>query len=83
MPTRAACWQHPTPRLRLVYPPKPTSWLNQVDIWCGILARRLLTRGSFASLTELRHRLFACMEYFNTTMAKPFKWTYAGRPLAA
>ena len=55
-PTRAACLQDPTPRLRLVYTPKHTSWWNQVDIWCSILVRRLLKRGSFTSVTELRQR---------------------------
>jgi hypothetical protein len=66
-----------------VYTPKPTSWLNQVEIWFGILVRRLLTRGRFTSVDELRQRMLAFIDYFNKTMAKPFKWTYAGRPLAA
>jgi hypothetical protein len=57
--------------------------LNQVEIWFSILVQRLLKWASFPSVTELRQRLFACMEYVNKTMAKPFKWTYMGRPLAA
>ena len=56
-PTRAACWQDPTHRIRLVYTPKHTSWLNQVESWCSILVRRLLKRASFTSVTELRQRL--------------------------
>jgi hypothetical protein len=83
MPDRAACLPDPTPRVRFVYTPQQTSWLNQVEIWFGILVRRLLKRGSFTSVTELRQRLFALIEYVNKTMAKPFKWTYAGRPLVA
>ena len=66
-----------------MYTPKHTSWLNQVEIWFGILVRRRLKRASFTSVDELRERLFACIDYFNKTMAKPFKWTYAGRPLVA
>jgi len=57
--------------------------LNQVEIWCSILGRRLLKWANFTSVTELRQRLLAFIEYFNNTMAKPFKWTYMGRPLAA
>ena len=63
--------------------PKHTSWLNQVEIWFSILVRRLLKRASFTSVEELHHRLLDFIGYFNQTMAKPFKWTYAGKPLAA
>jgi len=83
MSTRAAFLSDPTHRIRLVYTPKHTSWLNQVEIWFGILVRRLLKRASFTSIDELRERLLAFIDYFNKTMAKPFKWTYAGRPLVA
>jgi DDE superfamily endonuclease len=83
MPARAAFLPEPTHRIRFVYTPKHTSWLNQVEIWFSILVRRLLKRASFTSVEELRRRLLAFIDYFNTTMAKPFKWTYAGRPLVA
>jgi transposase len=83
MPTRAAFLSDPTHRLRFVSTPKHCSWLNQVEIWCSILARKLLRRGTFPSTEELRARLLACIAYFNQTMATPFKWTYTGRPLAA
>ena len=83
MPTRAAFLQDPTHRIRLVYTPTHSSWLNQVESWFSILVRRRLKWASFPSVTELRQRLFAFIEYVNKTMAKPFKWTYRGRPLAA
>jgi hypothetical protein len=57
--------------------------LNQVEIWCSILVRRLLTWASLTSVPALRQRLLAFIESFNNTLAKPFKWTYMGRPLAA
>jgi transposase len=65
------------------YTPKHASWLNQVEIWLSILVRKLLRRGSFRSVEELEAKVLAFIAYFNRTMAKPFKWTYQGKPLAA
>lgn len=83
MATRAAFLTDKTHRIRVVYTPKHTSWLNQVEIWFSILVRRLLKRASFTSVQDLHDRVLAFIEYFNTTLAKPFKWTYKGRPLSA
>jgi DDE superfamily endonuclease len=82
MATRAAFLTDATHRIRLVYTPKHTSWLNQVEIWFSILVRRLLKRASFTSVEDLRERVLACIAYCHATLAKPFTWTYKGRPLS-
>ncbi len=79
--TRKAFLTDARHRVRFVYVPKHTSWLNQVEIWFSVLSRRVIRRGSFTSKADLRKRLLDFVEYFNRTMAKPYKWTYAGRPL--
>jgi transposase len=79
--TRKAFLTDPWRRIRFVYVPKHTSWLNQIEIWFSILVRRVIKRGNFSSRADLREKLLAFVEYFNQTLAKPFKWTYTGRPL--
>ena len=81
--TRAAFLADPSHRIRLVYTPKHASWLNQIELWFSILVRRLLKRASFTSIDDLKARVLKFIEYFNKTMAKPFKWTYTGRALRA
>jgi len=78
--SRAAFLSDAAHRIQFVYLPKHTSWLNQVEIWLGILVRRVIKRGNFTSLEDLRTKILDFIVYFNQT-AKPFRWTYAGRPL--
>jgi transposase len=70
-------------RIRFVYTPKHSSWLNQIEIVFGVIMRKVVRRGSFPSVDDLRTKLLAFIDYFNQVFAKPFKWTYTGRPLQA
>jgi len=45
--------------------------------------RKVIRRGNFTSKADLKAKLEAFIDYFNRTLAKPFKWTYLGKPLAA
>jgi transposase len=68
-------------RIRFHFTPKHASWLNQVELWFSILARKVLRRGSFTSIEELKDKIERFIAYFNDILAKPFRWTMKGKPL--
>jgi transposase len=70
-------------RIRFVYTPKHSSWLNQIETVLGVIMRKVIRRGSFTSVADLRSKLLNFIDYFNRVFAKPFNWTYTGRPLMA
>jgi transposase len=75
-------WFYQHRRFHPHYTPSHASWLNQVELFFSILARRLLKRGEFTSVDDLVAKVMTFIADYNRT-ATPFRWTYDGRPLKA
>ena len=79
--SRRAFLQERDHRIRFVFLPKHTSWLNQIEIVFGMIMRKVIRRGNFTSVSDLKDKVLRFIGYFNEVFAKPFRWTFTGRPL--
>lgn len=68
-------------RFRFHYTPLHASWVNQIELWFGILQRRCLKHGSFVNTGALKGAVMEFVRYWNERLARPFRWTFKGYPL--
>ena len=76
-------WASKRRRLTFHYTPTYASWLNQIEIWFNIFSRDVLRGGVWHSKRELIDQIMNYINHYNRERAKPFKWTYTGKPLVA
>jgi transposase len=79
---RKAFLTAPSKRVVFHFTPSHASWLNQIEIWFSTLSRKAIRRGDFDSVEDLEDKIIAFIEYHNAYLARPYAWTYTGKPLA-
>ena len=73
-------WLKNNKRVHVHFTPTYASWLNQIELWFSILARKIIRRGVFSSKQELVNKIMEFIKRYNKN-AKPFRWTFTGDPL--
>lgn len=74
-------WISSKRKIKLHFTPTYSSWLNQVEIWFNILTKDVVKGGVWQSSDQLADQLLEYVDTYNKTRAKPFEWTYTGKPL--
>jgi len=67
-------WLAQRPRYHVHYTPTYASWLNQVEVWFGIISRHAIRRGSFRQVKDLVRHIETFVAHYNPH-ARPFAWT--------
>ena len=68
-------WLRKHPRVTLHFTPTHSSWLNQIEIWFSILARKVILRGTFHSVKQLINVIMTFIEDYNKR-GQTFTWTF-------
>lgn len=74
-------WLSGKRKIQLHFTPTYSSWLNQIEIWFNILSRDVIKGGIWNSKKQMEKQILDYIKTYNTTRAKPFQWTYTGKPL--
>lgn len=71
----------PKHKIRFLYTPIHCSWMNQIEIWFGIINRQLLKRKSYTSVEDLINSIYKYIDQYNSIFAHPFEWKYKTTPI--
>lgn len=66
-------WLARHPQVKFHFTPTSASWLNQIEIWFGIMSRKTLRGASFNDVDQLKASIASFVESYNQNAA-PFVW---------
>ena len=75
-------WLDQNPHIHFHFTPVGSSWLNQIEIWFGIITRQSIRRGTFSSVKVLIQQIRNYITHWNIS-AKPFAWTATANEILA